>query len=105
MKPAPTELYVQAALQRIRRLRILLWADLLAFFPLSFISNILHPPGWLFAPVSVAWIIFFIIFGIAHGTSRCPVCHHFFNVKVGLYGNPFTRKCLHCGLPLKSNVR
>jgi hypothetical protein len=101
MTPNQTDNTIETGLQRIRRLRFLMWGVLLAFFPLGFLATALRPPEWLLTTIGVVWFVSFVILVLAHGFSRCPACDRFFNVRADLHGNPLTRKCLNCGLSLR----
>ena len=94
---------MQAGLRRIRRLRICMWGVLLSFLPLALLALPLQPPSWLLTAIGVLWFVSFAALAFAHSFSRCPACRRFFNVRADWYHNVFTRKCLNCGLPLKSN--
>src|SRR5580765_3837198 len=92
---------VETRLRHIRRLRVSSWGLLLALFPLEFLAWFLRPPAWLKSSIIVLWFVSWAFISVAHGFSRCPACHRFFNIKAGGHRNPFTRKCLNCGVPLK----
>lgn len=46
-------------------------------------------PGWVLGTMTMAARLFYMF--------RCPRCEELFYMK-WLYGNPYTRHCLHCGL-------
>jgi len=68
----------------------LLLIGVLYFWKSSLAVTIIIPLVLLDAAI---WIIAILY----HASLRCPRCDENF-VWGALYGNPFTRKCVHCGL-------
>jgi hypothetical protein len=56
----------------------------------------------LFAIFAFSWMAFFAVAIIRLNSWRCPRCGNWFAAK-WWYRNPFTQRCLHCGLPKYSN--
>ncbi|MGB4247326.1 MAG: hypothetical protein WBJ75_06355 [Pseudohongiellaceae bacterium] len=50
--------------------------------------------------IMFAYMLLYAYFGINASIKRCPECHEQFFVKK-LFLNPFSGKCVHCGLALK----
>jgi 4-amino-4-deoxy-L-arabinose transferase-like glycosyltransferase len=51
-----------------------------------------------FAVLAPAWGLAFVVVAVRLQFFLCPRCHRHFS-KAFWYGNPFARKCVHCGLP------
>jgi predicted RNA-binding Zn-ribbon protein involved in translation (DUF1610 family) len=47
--------------------------------------------------VASGWMVAWAVAVVRLNSFRCPRCGNVFHVR-GLYGNPFARNCLHCGL-------
>ena len=104
MTLSQAETGVQVGLRRIHRLRIWMWGVLLSFLPLALLAFPLQLPSWMLTAIGVLWFVSFAALAFAHSFSRCPACRRFFNVRADWHHNVFTRKCLNCGLPLKSDA-
>jgi hypothetical protein len=94
------ETRIQKGLSKIKKLRLFLSTLWLSFIPFVLIVSFLRQPDWIITFIGIAWVILFVVFGMIHAFVRCPACNKPFNFR-GLYGNPFTSKCLHCGISLK----
>jgi hypothetical protein len=55
--------------------------------------------GWPFYVVSGMWMAAVAFSYLRYVWWRCPKCHERFFYK-GLFSNPITRRCLHCGLKM-----
>jgi hypothetical protein len=89
---------VRQGLERLYKLRLWLWGTWLAFLPFMAIATAVQPPEWLLMPLGIFWFSTWVVLVVVHGLYRCPACRKFFNWS--WYGNPFTSKCLHCGINL-----
>lgn len=95
---------IEAALEEIRRRRLLVWLVWVGYLPtvllIVFGLEALGANPDDSAPfVALPYMALFAAVAIRSGYSRCPRCHEHFHRR-SLYGNPWTRKCLHCGLSL-----
>ena len=84
-----------------RRKRIANWA-VVVWFPLAAIAMMLYLPVGI--AVFVSGALLSGMYAFLWQFSKCPQCHHGFNAQTYrglLYWN--TRKCQHCGLPLKDS--
>jgi hypothetical protein len=103
----PTSPDYSAAWRDLRRRRIIFYAVWVGYVPAVFaiyyvaLRPLLHvfmiKEDYLVLPVAGLWMVAFLVAGIRVQLFRCPRCHQWFFAK--WYSNPFTRKCLHCGLP------
>jgi hypothetical protein len=86
------------------------WADLRWRIRLFWIVFLTYLPGvalitWLWPNlfeglgfiVAIPWMIAFIIAGFYRHSFGCPRCGKWF-FSTDWWQNPFSRKCLHCGL-------
>ena len=98
--PAP-EIERGLRLIRLRRRRMIY--VFLGFFPFVLVAGYIIQlfAAWEtpVAYVAIAYGALFVAYGLRLTFTECPRCH-------GLYhwhwwSNPWTRKCLNCGLPLK----
>ncbi len=83
---------------RRRRRRALVVSFLcLPLFGTVFLVSRSELATFLFA---LAWILVWVASALAVALSPCPRCKKTFNLR-GWYGNPSTRRCLHCGLSIR----
>jgi hypothetical protein len=47
-----------------------------------------------------AWMIAYAVGGMLISLAKCPRCRERFHLIPFRYANPWTRRCLHCGLAL-----
>lgn len=86
------------SLRRIRIRRYVALGLLVAFLPFVAVFSSVVRFG---TAMNVAVAIYFCLFVAALvvlGFSSCPRCHNLFFV-AGL-SNPFSSRCMHCGLPI-----
>ena len=95
---------IPRGLSRLYKLRLWLWGTWLAFIPIVVIAVVIQPPDWLMTATGIVWFSSFAVLGLVHALYRCPSCRRFFNLK-GLYRNPFTSECLHCGISIRNRAR
>jgi hypothetical protein len=103
-KPEEISDHVRQGLARLHKLRLWLWGTWLAFLPFMAIVVAVQPPEWLLMPIGILWFGTWVVLALVHGFYRCPACRHFFNWRL-LYGNPFTSRCLHCGVSISERAR
>ena len=90
-----------AAMSNYTRRRNVLWATAVALVPAVLLAGM--PLDRLFqssAPSAVVGLAALVtLFRAAHRLRqwRCPRCGETFHER-GLTGNPFARRCMHCGL-------
>jgi peptidoglycan/LPS O-acetylase OafA/YrhL len=102
-------------LSKIRKKRILLFTMFIMWLPYGVFIMATHLPVFFI----FAYMASIGIFALVLNFSKCPRCNHYFlyrakpgtfgdigNEKLGLllgvgYINPFSNKCLNCGLSLK----
>ncbi|MGD0838057.1 MAG: hypothetical protein ABSB49_15565 [Polyangia bacterium] len=89
---------VRRGLARLYKLRLWLWGTWLAIIPFMALVMVIRPPEWLLTPVAILWLSTWGMLVVVHGFYRCPACRKFFNLS--WYSNPFTSKCLHCGISI-----
>lgn len=94
--------YEWAELRKIQRrmLKALLAGIAVAFLVL--LAN--HVPSMCFAVFAVWVIVVYTLFvgNAEYSLWSCPRCgqpFHFRMIRFGRWGNPFTRRCMNCGLP------
>jgi hypothetical protein len=84
-----------------RRVRILSgsWLGGLVFILFTSLASVLGRVFPLDRSVfGLVWLAAFMISGVRLATWRCPRCGSWFFAR-GSSWHPFTRACLHCGLP------
>ena len=103
---------IEAALAEIRRRRRQIWALWLGYIPAMVLLAI---PIRLLVPVhsqetalmiaALAWMALFAGATVRVGWVRCPRCGERFHERrkwgIGLWHNPWSRRCLNCHLPLR----
>ena len=66
------------------------------------IGSLSDDSPWVLFP----WIFggaFFSVFSMARwGGAKCPRCGKGFFIRENSWGNPYTRSCMNCGLPLRT---
>jgi hypothetical protein len=90
---------IRAGLEEIRGRRRVLWVVFWTYVPVMVLLYQLLG-SWVFPWVAFAWMALLGVAGIRVTLSRCPRCGEGFHWGVGRH-NSWTRKCLHCGLPLR----
>jgi hypothetical protein len=92
---------LRTGLNEIRRRRRLHWIVFLTFLPACAVLIRLFdssPLSWLI----LAWPVAFIGTAQYAFSSLCPLCGDQFASRPGDWHNPWTQRCLHCGLRLRS---
>ena len=89
---------VRRGLARLYKLRLWLWGTWLGIIPFMALVMVIRPPEWLLTPVAILWLSTWGVLVVVHGFYRCPACRKFFNLS--WHSNPFTSKCLHCGISI-----
>jgi hypothetical protein len=96
-----------AAWRDYRKRRLIFWTVALAYapgvtaiticvgLPLSALSGI--KPDYFFFFIGGSWMLAMVVAGWRIVLFPCPRCGKWFSSTL-LYRNPFTTKCLHCGL-------
>ncbi len=91
-------------LLRTRKIRARFWLVFLGFIPASIISFSLGKAFFIFYFLFPIWIGLFFYIVFRWYFFICPRCRQFFHFSQSL-GNPWTRRCLHCGLDIKEQNR
>jgi len=94
---------IEKGLQLIRLRQRRMWYVVFGFFPFMLVASYIIQ---LFVgsetPVIYAAVVYFALFfayGFRLAFTECPRCHGLYHWNWG--SNPWTRKCLNCGLPLR----
>ncbi len=87
-----------ADLDELRRLRRFFWFVFLAYLPLGALVMVLNLFDVMF--FALLWMTLFLLTGLRIGFFHCPACQKLAFQK-RFWQNPFSRKCLHCGLRLR----
>lgn len=86
-------------LGEIRKRRRFTWIVLFLYMPVVLLASALF--GDVVTPyVAFSWMGFFVFAGARVDWCRCPRCGEKFH-SARYWHNPWTRKCLHCKLPLR----
>jgi hypothetical protein len=103
----------QNALREIRWRRKRTWVLFFAYLPVCAVAALcfsaLGIGEYGVMTFAAGWMVLFLLSGIDVGTSRCPRCGLFFHWRQRRFGpfmvplgsNPWVRKCMNCGLPLR----
>jgi hypothetical protein len=90
-------------LRKIKKRRMVLWFIFFSFPIVTLIFAQVTGSEKYTTICAIVWGILFIYSGSAVHLSRCPKCGEQFHSKSKfLFGghNPFTKKCMNCGLEL-----
>jgi len=94
-------------LSRIRKARRRVWLLLLTLVPASVAVEMATQSHRAAACVSLCWVGGWIAALWALGLCECPRCGNWYHARCkgvfGRYSNPFTRKCLSCGLSIRAD--
>lgn len=63
-----------------------------------------HDPERYGSLAAKLWLAAVAVAGIWLSLFRCPRCGHLFGFSWA-FSNPFARRCLHCGLSVRAEVR
>ncbi len=88
-------------LEEIRRRRRLVFVVFLLYIPVVIITFFVFRSDQFTVWVALAWMALCAVTIIRASLSRCPRCGKHYHYKRPT-SNPWTRKCLHCGLRLKT---
>lgn len=95
---------IEEGLTRIRRRRELLWLLFFTFLPGTvLVGNLLvRATGWAGGSSAVGYLWMAAIGACIWrvGATRCPQCGERFH-ETPVLVNPWARRCMHCGLPLR----
>jgi hypothetical protein len=84
--------------QELRRRWRFFWFVFLAYLPLGGFFMVLNAFDPLY--FALPWMGLFVIAGARLGFFRCPSCEKL-AFQTSFWHNPFSRRCLHCGLQLR----
>jgi hypothetical protein len=87
------------ALRKIRRNRRLLWFGFLGGF-LFMLGMVKIGQGEYLGPLAILYFISLFIFQFFVYQAKCPSCGKGF-YRFWIFYNPYTSKCLNCGLSFK----
>ena len=85
-------------LRRIRIRRYVALGLLVAFLPFVLALSSIVRSGTAMNVAVAIYLGLFVVALVMFGFSSCPRCHNLFFVS-GL-SNPFSSRCMHCGLPI-----
>ena len=102
---------ISAGLASIRRRRIQAWALFWGYLPAVLLAtSTARALGFQGETIpfyaALTWMAFFAVASWRAGWARCPRCGNWFSARrrlAAIWGNPFARRCLHCGLHLRSS--
>lgn len=94
---------IEEGLRRIQARRRRVFYVFLGYLPFMFAAGLIVQ---LFSqsetPLFYVALLYFSLFaacGLIVGFSECPRCHGLFHMN--WWSNPYTQKCVHCGLSVK----
>jgi hypothetical protein len=92
-----------AALKKIRKRRLYLWAVILIYMPAMWMTLQLTQSYHKTAIAFIIWVIILTIIATVAAVARCPGCGNYFH----MHGATllYLRKCLHCGLHINSDKK
>lgn len=102
-----SDLEIETKLAQIRRWRKQVWliwfGALPIVVPIVFLLKSMGVDDGVAAPsVALPYMLLFAAAILRSALARCPRCGERFHSRA-LWGNAWTRSCLHCGLPLRSS--
>ena len=92
---------VEKGLQIIRVRQKRMGHVLMGLIPFALVASVL--PSGLEIPFVIAAVVYgalLLAYSFRLAFTDCPRCHRYYHWK--LWSDPWTQKCLHCGLPLKA---
>jgi len=98
IEPDGTNEEVVAARADYRKRWLLLWFVFFAYLPLGALFMLFVPVDAMY--FALPWMALFGIAGARVGYFRCPSCRELAFMSA-IWKNPFSRRCLHCGLQLR----
>jgi uncharacterized protein (DUF983 family) len=102
MTASPFRLVTSASLRdglaRIRRRRRIVWLVFWTYIPAMVLMSLLGE--WVFPWAAFAWMALLGVTSVQVSLSRCPRCGERYHWGSTWYSS-WTRKCMHCGLPLR----
>ena len=91
------------ALKKIRRNRRLLWGGFLGGF-LFMVLMVNTGHGDFLGPIAIVYFLGLFVAQFFVFRAKCPSCGKAF-YRLWIFYNPYTSKCLNCGLSLKTIKR
>ena len=85
-------------LYRIRQRRRLFWLLFFALIPAFVLCNFITRSDIVIRWFMGIYAAALIIFGLLASFSHCPHCGHHFHINKWGVSNPWTKRCLNCGL-------
>ena len=95
---------IQQGIIEIKNRRRWTWIVFFIYIPIVFAMYLITNSEIFAIATAITWMILFAICSIRVAIIRCPRCgKRFHQYRSGILwvSNPWTRKCLHCGLKLK----
>lgn len=94
----------QAGLRKIRRYRFWGWFFFLTYVPVVWIVRRSTANDVAIVPFVLVWVIGFVVAATRTAFARCPRCGKYFHSTHGTptFWNLLARKCMQCGLPLRT---
>jgi hypothetical protein len=92
-------------LRKIRRWRFRLWFFVLSYVPVVWIVRRAIASELALASIVLAWTVAVVRYAGRTANSKCPRCGNLFHSTPGAssWFNLLTRKCIQCGLSLKTD--
>jgi hypothetical protein len=97
-----TDKSIREGLRDIRFRRRWLWLVFLGYLPVMATLSLLGE--WMFPWAAYVWMGLFMGAVMYVWASRCPRCGERFHFRWA-FSNPWARKCLHCGLNLRADLK
>jgi hypothetical protein len=85
----------------IKKRRKNMWFMFIGYIPFVLIVLLVSRSDRAAMYAAFFWMALFVIVGSILGFSRCQKCKKLFFIKL-LFANPFSGKCLHCGVDLNA---
>ena len=54
--------------------------------------------------VGAVWAASFVALSLMMASFRCPRCGNLYHIRWGVGGNPWVKRCMHCGLELRGGA-
>jgi hypothetical protein len=93
---------ITSGVRTIRHRRRLMWILLLGSLPAYGVMQVAFSEPGLAGYAGVCLIVAYVISAGFAAWSRCPKCGGLFNRTPRGAWNPYTQRCLNCGLPLRT---
>lgn len=89
-----------SGLELLRARRRRMWMALIYYLPVVLLVFLVFHSDTVAMIVALLWLALYTVAGIVVCLSVCPRCGDLFHF-TGLFFNPWTSRCLHCGLSIK----